>query len=298
MRGVVCILLAAVLFGSNPSVEALLLGAGLPSTLIAFWVIAVSGGLALLLGAVRRESFRLTGRQLRMMVLAGAVGRGMTEIFLVMAYTMVPAGVATMVHFFFPTIVCIAAIVIFHEKWAWHKAAAILLSVCGLSGIAGGVTGASIIGILCAGITSFTFAFYYLVTERSCIRDLPPMAMLFYLHLFAGIASAAVVAVRHEWVTDVSPATSLILFASGLICFLGFVFLNTGIPLIGAGAAAFINMLEPVTSVLLSVLLFHQTLSARTAAGCVFIVCALFVSAAGEYGPARMRPEKKTAAPL
>ncbi len=281
--GIICILLAAVLFGANPSVEAVILRAGVPSNVVAFWVIAVSGLLALIAGLLRKESFRLTKVQLIAMILAGVIGRGLTEIFLVMAYTMIPAGVATMVHFFFPTIVCIVSVIFFREKWTWYKLAAIILSVLGLSGIAGGVSGVSISGVICAGITSFTFAFYYLMTERSCIRDLPPMAMLFYLHLFAGIANAAVVTARSEWVSGLDVTTWLILFTSGTVCFAGFVFLNKGIPMIGAGVAAFINMLEPITSVLFSVLLFHQVLSSRTVLGCVFIVCALFVSAAGEH---------------
>jgi drug/metabolite transporter (DMT)-like permease len=280
--GVVYILLAAVLFGINPSVEALLLNAGIPSGYVAFWVIMVSGLLALAAGVIRKESFALTRRQLFEMILAGVIGRGATEIFLVMAYTMVPAGVATMVHFFFPTIVCIATVVIFHEKPAWYKLAAIVLSICGLLGIAGGTRAGNIFGIICAGITSFTFAFYYLMTERSDIARIPPMAMLFYLHLFAGIVSAGVVTAGGEWMGGLDMKMYLILFISGFICFMGFVFLNRGIPIIGADIAAFINMLEPVTSILMSILLLHQAITAQTAVGCLLITAALFVSAAGE----------------
>ena len=92
---------------------------------------------------------------------------------------------------------------------------AVMFLIAGVVMIAGGVSGVSISGVICAGITSFTFAFYYLMTERSCIRDLPPMAMLFYLHLFAGIANAAVVTARSEWVSGLDVTTWLILFASG-----------------------------------------------------------------------------------
>ncbi len=285
MIGIVYILLAAVLFGTNPSIEAMILRIGVPSDFVAFWVITVSGLLALIAGLVRRESFALTRRQLRDMILAGVIGRGATEIFLVTAYTMVPAGVATMVHFFFPTIVCIASVIIFHEKWAWYKLAAIALSIFGLFGIAGGVSGGSIRGIVCAGITSFTFAYYYLMTERSSIAKLPTMVMLFYIHLFAGIANAAVVTARGEWIAGLGPRMYLVLFISGFMCFLGFFFLGRGIPVIGADIAAFINMLEPVTSIVLSVVLLHQVISGQTVIGCVLIIGALFVSAVGERRP-------------
>lgn len=286
LKGAVYILLAALLFGSNPSVEAVMLNAGLPADFIAFGVIAVSCFLALAAGLFKRESFRLSGKQLTAMIMTGVIGRGLTEIFLVMAYTSVPSGIATMIHFFFPTIVCITTVVLFHERWTKYKAAAIIFSVCGLIGIAGGMTGgikgAGLFGLVCAGVTSVTFAFYYIMTERSSIKDMPPMAMLFYMHLFASIASAALVTVNGNWVNNVSFSAYIILIASGIVCFLGFVFLNKGIPIIGADAAAFINMLEPVTSIVLSVVLFHNVLSSRTVLGCTLIVGALFISAAGQ----------------
>ena len=70
----------------------------------------------------------------------------------------------------------------------------------------------------------------------------------------------------------------LTLFASGLISFLGYVFLNRGIPLVGAEIAGFVNMLEPVTSLVLSVLLFHARLSISSLLGCVLILGSMLVS--------------------
>ena len=138
--GILYILLAALLFGSNPSVERTLLSSGLTADLVAFAVVAVSGILAFFAGIIRKESFRLTSSQLAAVVLTGLIGRGLTEVCLIQAYTLVPPGVATMVHFFFPTVVCAASILLFHEKLTWYKAAAVVLSVCGLYGIADGQT--------------------------------------------------------------------------------------------------------------------------------------------------------------
>ena len=277
--GIICILLAAVLFGSNPSVENFLLSSGLTSDLIAFAVVTVSGLLALIAGILRKESFHLTRPQLIAVVLTGLIGRGLTEVCLIQAYTMVPAGVATMVHFFFPTIVCAASVLLFHEKLTWYKAAAVILAVCGLYGIADGQTGGSITGVLSAGITSFTFAFYYLMTERSSLKDLPPMAMIFYVHLFGAVTCAAPLIARGRSLAGIGGGQWILLIISGTMCFAAFILLNKGIPMVGGGTAAFINMLEPITSLMLSVILFKSRLSAMTAVGCFLIVGALFVSA-------------------
>ena len=289
--GILYILLAALLFGSNPSVENILLSSGLTADLVAFAVVAVSGILAFFAGIIRKESFRLTSSQLAAVVLTGLIGRGLTEVCLIQAYTLVPPGVATMVHFFFPTVVCAASILLFHEKLTWYKAAAVVLSVCGLYGIADGQTGGSITGVLFAGVTSLTFAFYYLMTERSSLKELPPMAMIFYVHLFGAVTCAAPLIAKGKSLAVIGGGQWLLLILSGSMCFVAFILLNRGIPVVGGGTAAFINMLEPVTSLMLSVVLFKSRLSVMTAAGCFLIVGALFVSALETYSNTESAPK-------
>ena len=282
--GIVYILLAAVLFGSTPSVENFVLLSGADPEFVAFAVVAASGLMALAAGVIRGDSFRLTRKQLICMILTGVIGSGITEICLIRAYTMVPAGVATMVHFFFPTIVCAVSVLFFHEKLTRYKLAAVLLAIGGLYGIADGQTGGSILGVLTAGITSFTFAFYYLMSERSSIKDIPPMVMVFYLHFFGAAACAVPLVVKGGMPAGFGIRSLLLLSVSGLMCFVAYTLLNRGIPKVGAGTAAFINMLEPITSIMLSVIIYRSRLSVMTAVGCFLIVCAPFASAMEHSG--------------
>lgn len=277
--GIFYITMASVLFGSNPSVQQVLLLSGMSPDLIALGTIVVGALLAGFTGVLRHESFRVTGHQMKTLFLAGIIGRGVTEICLVTAYTMIPAGVATMVHFFFPTLVSVAMVLLFHEKWTGRTGLAIVLSLAGLLGIAGGTSGSSLQGILVAALSSVSFGYYYILTERSDLKEIPPMVMIFYVHLFAAAANAVMVTARGEWVPVSGALQGAVLLASGLVGFAGYIFLNAGIPRIGAGIAAFINMLEPITSVMLSIVLFHSRLEFHTVIGCALIVGAMFVRA-------------------
>ena len=273
--GFLYVMMAAVLFGINPSVEEMLLKSGLTSGLIALWVMAGSCFLAGLAAVVRRESFRVSRRQFPALFLAGSIGRGLTEIFLLNAYSRIPAGLATMVHFLFPVIVCLTEAVFFGEEMNVRKWAAVFLSAAGLMGLAGGVSGGSLVGIASAGASSLTFAYYYLMTERSSLGELSPMVMIFWVHVIAVIETAVMVAVQGKWVSVYGGTQILGLAAGGMLCFLGFVFLNRGIPLVGAGKAGFINMMEPVTSVMMSVLLYHIRLSVPAILGCCLILASI-----------------------
>ena len=277
--GIIYITLASIFFGSNPSVQNFVILAGLPSSYIAMLTMFLGSIFSLAACLIRGESLRLSGRQLRDLLLAGIIGYGVTEICLVTAYTLIPPGVATMVHFFFPSLVSIAMVLFFREKWTWKTGLAILLSIAGLFGIAGGTSGGNIMGVVAAAISSVSFGFYYILAERSSLQEIPPMAVNFYVHFFAGLASCALVTVRVEWMPVTGFSTWALLAASGLLGFLGYVCLNKGIPMIGAGIAAFINMLEPITSVVLSILFFHSRLSLSTCIGCALIVGAMTVRA-------------------
>ena len=278
--GVFFIILASLLFGSIPSVQQFLLTEEVAPDTVAFGTMAVGGILAGLGAITRKESFRLTKKQVFAILLTGIIGRGMTEIFLVTAYSMIPAGIATMVHFFFPTLVSLALVFFFHEKWTWQTGVAIFLSLAGLLGIAGNASGARLTGVLFAALSSFAFGFYYLMTEHSELAAIPPVVMLFYTGLIGAGSTAVLITARGEWLSFPAPKGIPILLICGLMGFLGFFFLNKGISTIGAGVAAFINMLEPITSVVMTILIFHSRFSVQTIIGCILIVGAMFVRAA------------------
>lgn len=105
------------------------------------------------------------------------------------------------------------------------------------------------------------------------------MAMIFYIHLFGAVTCAAPLIAKGKSLAVIGGGQWLLLILSGSMCFVAFILLNRGIPMVGGGTAAFINMLEPVTSLMLSVILFKSRLSVMTAVGCFLIVGALFVSA-------------------
>ncbi len=56
-------------------------------------------------------------------------------------------------------------------------------------------------------------------------------------------------------------------------------FLNIGISHMGAGTAAFINMVEPMTSMIVSSILFHYHITVVAVIGCVLILCSLTFTA-------------------
>jgi drug/metabolite transporter (DMT)-like permease len=55
--------------------------------------------------------------------------------------------------------------------------------------------------------------------------------------------------------------------------------INAGVKKIGAGAASFINMTEPVTSLVVSALVYRYALTPMALAGCALIVGSLFFAA-------------------
>lgn len=278
VQGILFVVASAVLFGVNPSLQKLVLQEGVtPVALIGlnYFVVAV---LSFGVCCAKRKSLYINRGQMGQLFAMGLLGMGGTSLLLNTAYGFLPVGVATMIHFLFPSVVCVAMSLIFRERFTWRKLSAILLSLGGLILMNASSSNLSTIGVLLALCSTFTYSAYVILNERGMTGLLPQPVKLVYISM-----AVAVPYTLFAMLTDATfPASTRALLMSlliGVLYSLSIGFLNTGIRKIGATKASFISILEPITSVFLSTILFSYQLNAATIAGCCLIVGAiLFVT--------------------
>lgn len=274
IQGVLYVVVSAILFGINPSLQKIILLQGVtPMALIgiSYSVVAV-----LSLGAcrIRRENLRIEKQQIIQLLAMGAFGMGGTSFLLNTAYNYLPVGLVTILHFLCPTFVCVAMSLIFKEKFTWKKAVAILLSIGGLSLIQSTGSGYSATGVLIAIGSAITYAMYFILNERGISGNLSQQVKLFYIA--SGVATPyTLLAALAGNTFPPDSRTFLMNILVGIFYTFSIGFLNTGIRKIGAVKASFISILEPITSVLLSTILFSDQLGKETIIGCCLIISAI-----------------------
>jgi drug/metabolite transporter (DMT)-like permease len=276
--GILYMMIASLLYGVAPSIQKFLLLRG--NTPVALVVICNSFAafFALLFCLIRKESLRISPKQLLQTALAGGIGMGITEVVLNASYAFLPVGFATMIHFMFPSIVCLVMAVFFRERLTPLKLGAILFSICGLILLTGGGSGGALPGVLLALLSSLTYSFYLIANERWSIRDLPQMALSFYVNLF----TVAVNLIVSLFTPNIYPSAG----SDWLLCALiGAMFccavaaIGLGVARLGAGSGSFFGMMEPIISLVVSALAFHYAITRLNALGCLLILASMLLVA-------------------
>lgn len=278
--GILYVCLASVTFGALPSLQTLILRTGVSPISLIGLVYCIVAILALTISVSRKKSLALTRSQLLQLTIMGAGGMGATSLLMYTAYTLIPSGTAMMLHFLFPTNVCIFMAIVYREQFTWRKGLAIIGSICGLACISLSGDSVSGKGIILAACSSLTYAGYFIMNEKGCVHDLPQSVKLLYI----SIAIATIYLMCAMAANATFPTTGghyLLIIADGIAYYFALFCIQTGVQKLGATSASFINILEPVTSVLLSALLFPTRLGINTVLGSVLILCSIIFASIG-----------------
>lgn len=276
--GILAVVFASVLFGTFPSIQKNVLAAGATPIGLVIVCNGLSCLFSLALCLIQRRSLRVSLRQFLDLALIGVGGLFVTDYLLDIAYTMIPVGYVTMIHFLYPSIVCVIMATAFHEGMTRNKLLAILMSIAGLLLLTDGGFSGSFTGILIAAITALSYTFYMIMTDKTAASKVDPIVRVFYTNLFVTISALAASA----RVTAVFPSTPFMWLESviiGLMLCSAIFLLNIGVQKIGSGTASFINMLEPVTSLTVSLIAFHYGITVMSLIGCSLILCSLVFAA-------------------
>lgn len=273
---------ASLLFGIYPSIQDVMLMLGTSPLAAVIISLGLAGLFALIPAKMKGENLALTQRTFVALLVASCVGLFLTNYLLAVAYTMIPVGFATTIHFMFPTVVCLSMSLLFKEKFTPWKLAAILFSIGGMTLLAGGEFSGETLGIVAAGCTAFAYALFMISMDKTSASSLGPWARVFYTNLFAAASGLAMNLFTHEaaYPTDtLSWGLGLVL---GVMLLGAFALLNMGIDKLGAAQASFINMVEPLTSLVVSTLAFGYVLDMQSIGGSMLILGAMAFIALGE----------------
>ena len=270
---IVFVILSSLLFGIHPSIQnmAMLKGADVTSVLFSGSLVAVIG--SFLLCILNKSDLKASKKELFYFFLAGLM-IFVTDLFLPLAYTKMPVGLVTAIHFTYPTIVCLLGVLLFHEAFSIKRLLAIVLSIAGLILLNQGDVSYDLSGTFYALVSAVSYACCLSIVDHSLIQNADPNTKSFYIFLTATVLTLLLNGGDlPSSFTNAEPLPYLIL--AGVMLLLGNLFLIKGIAGLGSTVAAFISTLEPITSLLFSNLLYHYELPLLTVIGSFLIILSL-----------------------
>ena len=281
IQGILYIVGSSLVFGCLPTSNRYLVLNGIPPMCVTFYTQGILTLIAAAAARLRGDSLRIDRGSAVKLLLLGAVGMGATSFLINSATQSIPVGLATVIHFMYPTVVTVVMMTVFRQKATWCKLLAVVCSVSGMlliTNLEGGSV--SLLGVLLAASSSLTYSYYMISNEKAGFVSLPLLTRLFY----AGIGSTAVFGVLSALSGNIrvptKPGVLAVLFLiSGAGNFIAHFLITKGTKLIGASTASFVNMLEPVTSVFVSLIVYHDVLRTNMVLGIVLILSSVLLVA-------------------
>ncbi len=273
ITGYACAILSAVIYGCMPLMAKYIYADGVtPMTLVLLRNALALPSLALL-SLLQRKPLGRPVRQILPLGIPALFGCVLTPVLLFSSYKHVSSGTATVFHFVYPCLVLLIGFVFLHKRVSPGTLISVLLCFGGVALFYDPTGTLSPLGAALALGSAVTFAIYVVLLPRFQNEQFSGFPFCFYVALW----SSAIMLVLCVCTGQLSLPTSLLGWA---LCLLfgtsvttGAVFLfQQGTLLIGGERASVLSALEPITGVLIGILILQEPSKPAVLIGSALVV--------------------------
>ena len=277
IKGYLFAALAAAAYGTNPVFAIPLYSHGMnPNSVLIFrYLLGLPILVAIML--IRGMSFRLKRQEILQIFILGCL-MALSSLTLFESYNYINSGIASTLLFVYPVMVAVLMIFFFHEKLKMSILICLIIMAAGIYFLMKPQNGIALdkYGCLLVMMSALTYSLYIVMVNVSkSIKTVPTTKLLFYVLLFGSFVFIFMFLIGSELTLPEIGTDWINLVALALIpTVISLAFTTMAIHLIGSTPTAILGALEPVTALILSVLVLNQTISPRDLMGCGLIVVA------------------------
>ncbi|MBR4025009.1 MAG: EamA family transporter [Firmicutes bacterium] len=285
VKGIGATLLSAIYFGFVPLLMKTVYAGGGNSFTAAFLRFAFSIPVLFVVLKIKGVDLRITREELKHFFIITAFGYAGTTLLVFTAYNYIPTGMTTTIHFLYPTFTVAGLMIFYREKIKASKIFCVILCLIGIIMFYNGGEGhVSLIGILLALCSSMTYAFYTIFLGKSeVLRDIEPMKRLFYMHIIGAMIMLAIGLISGNLNFHMTPLSwGVMALTANLTAFVGALLYQIGVKYIGAESTAMLSTFEPITSVIVGILVYGEPMTLRIFIGCAAIIVSTLIIARTE----------------
>ena len=204
------------------------------------------------------------------------------------AFSYLPSGVAATLQFLYPVMVMLIMIVFFHERFSWTIALSIILAVSGVallsSGPGDGGTSISLLGVGMMLLSALCNSLYIVGIQTARIPNMSGLVMTFYVMLFSALLSlinalgTGTFQILTSW-RELGIAALLAVVTAVL----SNLTLILAIQRIGSTMTSVLGVMEPLTAVMVGILVFGEPFSPALAGGVALIAASVLLVMLGGH---------------
>lgn len=283
-RGYLLGAIAAASYGLNPLFALPLYAVGMTVDTVLFYRYLSAVVLLAIMILSRGHSLAITRHDVPRLIGMGML-MAFSSLFLFQSYHYMDAGIASTILFVYPVLVAIIMAVGFHERLSWITSLAILTAFVGVALLCKTSDGESIswVGISIVFLSALSYAVYIVGVNRSSLSRMETEKLTFYVLLSGLFVFWARLGFGES--LQVIPTIPLWGCAVGLGLFptvISLVTMAGAIRRIGSTPTAVLGALEPVTALIIGVLVFNEAFTSRILVGVILILVAVTCIISGE----------------
>lgn len=225
---------------------------------------------------LRGASLAVTKKQLVSLFFLGLTGASLTSMFLYGAYNYISVGLTTCIHFIYPVLVALVCVTVFGEPISKTRFIAIGLSAVGLLLFLEKDLHLNMKGIVLAFLSAAAYAAYVIIMDKGGVRELHPMTISFYCCCVAAFVIGVYGLLTHRLTLDITAKGWFFMFLMAMFVSVG---ANSMIPVavknVGPTVTSILGMFEPISTVILGVLLLHERITLRGMLGSGLVISAV-----------------------
>lgn len=279
-KGLLATMISAVFFGFIPLFVKTICAGGGNSVSTAFYRFFLSVPVIYIYLKAQGISMRVTRTEFAKIALITIFGYGGTAVLLFSSYNFIPSGMSTTIHFMYPVFTILGCMIFFKEKVSPLKLLCVALCFGGILLFYNGESGGSVLGMALSFLSGVTYAFYTIYLEKSGLQKMENLKLIFYMNTVAAAMILVMALLTAQFTLRLTPlawgTAAFFATATSLIGVLGY---QIGVKCIGPQNAAILSTFEPITSVIVGVLVYREAFSARTLLGCLCVLSAVVIVA-------------------
>ena len=279
-KGLLATMISAVFFGFIPLFVKTICAGGGNSVSAAFYRFFLSAPVLYIYLKAQGISMRVTRTEFAKIALITIFGYGGTAVLLFSSYNFIPSGMSATIHFMYPVFTILGCMIFFKEKVSPLKLLCVALCFGGILLFYNGESGGSVLGMALSFLSGVTYAFYTIYLEKSGLQKMENLKLIFYMNTVAAAMILVMALLTAQFTLRLTPLAwgTAVFFATAtsLIGVLGY---QIGVKCIGPQNAAILSTFEPITSVIVGVLVYREAFSARTLLGCLCVLSAVVIVA-------------------
>lgn len=275
IKGFVYVILSAVMFGTMPLMAKAIYAQGVNSMTLVLLRNCMSLPFLVIAALASGKSLKMSLEDIPSVSCISLVGCCLTPLLLFNSYQYMDTGVATVFHFIYPGIVVLIEFLFFRKK---IKGATILSIILCLVGICLFYTPGKPIstkGSIYAFASGVTYATYVVLLANFKRKELSGWVLSFYISLICTVVLLGVCLLTGELMLPASlKGWGLsVLFAIAINVGAVVLFQN-GTRIVGGEKASILSTFEPITSVVVGMLVFNEVMGLGTIIGTVLVIAA------------------------